>query len=234
MRFRLQVMKRVPPGYTLQQIDYPRTVAVDGMFSATGAVIEAGVSALDVAIRETLATDPGQVLVIGESLGSLVVDQELRNLATEPKRSAELRGDRDPGRPGGLISYIPYGLPVALTLFTISQPVPVTPYDVKVIKLDYDGISSWPDRPWHLLAGLNAMVGGFVYHGTDHYGNAAQEIINGTFPARDITVEVNSMGGITTTYAAEQNPALTHLLEPILPQSVAFLNKYLTPIINLG
>ncbi|HPX35779.1 MAG TPA: PE-PPE domain-containing protein [Mycobacterium sp.] len=232
-----EVMKRVPPGYTLQQIDYPHGLwPWTGLFSATGAVsIEAGVSALDVAIRETLATDPGQVLVIGESLGSLVVDQELRNLATEPKLDRlSFEAIADPGRPGGLISYIPYGLPVALTLFTISQPVPVTPYEVKVIKLDYDGISSWPDRPWHLLAGLNAMVGGFVYHGTDHYGNAAQEIINGTFPARDITVEVNSMGGITTTYAAEQNPALTHLLEPILPQSVAFLNKYLTPIINLG
>lgn len=232
-----EVMKRVPPGYTLQQIDYPHGLwPWTGLSSATGAAsIAAGVPALDLAIREALATDPGQVLVIGESLGSLVVDQELRNLATQPKLDRlAFEAIADPERPGGLISYIPYGLPVALTLFTVSQPIPETPYNVSVIKLDYDGISSWPDRPWHLLADLNAMIGGIVYHGTDHYGNAAQQIINGTFPAQDITTEVNSVGGVTTTYAAEQNPALTHLLEPILPQSVAFLNKYLTPIINLG
>lgn len=188
-----EVMKRVPPGYTLQQIDYPHGLwPWTGLFTATG------------------ASPPNP------------------NSIASPSRRSPTPSAR------GLVSYIPYGLPVALTLFTVAQPVPVTPYDVSVIKLDYDGIASWPHRPWHLLADLNALMGGIVYHGTDHYGNAARQIINGTFPAQDITTEINSRGGVTTTYAAEQNPALTHLLEPILPQPVAFLNKFLTPIINLG
>lgn len=232
-----EVMKRIPPGYTLQQVDYPHGLwPWTGLFTATGAAsIAAGVPALDLAIRDALAADPGQVLVIGESLGSLVVDQELRNLATQPRLDRlEFEVIADPSRPGGFVSYTPYGWPIALTLFTVAQPVPETPYNVAVVKLDYDGIASWPDRPWHLLADLNAIIGGFVYHGTDHYGIAAQQIINGTFPAENITTTINSVGGVTTTYAAQQNPALTHILEPILPQSVAALNKILTPIINLG
>lgn len=232
-----EVLKRVPPGYTLKQVEYPHGLwPWTGLFSATGAVsIAEGVPALDTAIRDALAADPGQVLVIGESLGSLVVDQELRNLSTAPQLDRlTFEAIADPSRPGGLVSYIPYGLPIALTLFTLAQPVPVTPYAVSVIKLEYDGVASWPDRPWHLLAGLNAMAGGVVYHGTDHYGIAAQQIINGTFPAEDISTTVNARGGVTTTYTGQQSPALLHLLEPILPNSVAFLDKYLTPLINLG
>lgn len=232
-----EVMKRVPPGYTLQEIDYPHGLwPWTGLFSATGAAsIAAGVPALDLAIRSALAADPGQVLVIGESLGSMVVDQELRNLSTAPKLDRlTFEAIGDPGRPGGLVSYTPYGLPVALTLFTVSQPVPVTPYNVSVLKLNYDGIASWPDRPWHLLADLNAILGALFYHGSEDYGNVAQQVINGTFPAADTTTTVNAAGGVTTTYTAQLQPALTHLLEPVLPQAVAVLNKYLTPIINLG
>jgi hypothetical protein len=115
-----------------------------------------------------------------------------------------------------------------------TQAPPETPYNVTVIKLQYDGIASWPDRPWHLLADLNALVGAMVYHGTDHYGLAAQQVINNEIPPENITTSVNSQGGVTTTYTVQQKPALVHLLEPYFPKAVEELDKVLTPIINLG
>jgi hypothetical protein len=231
------VLRRVPPGYTLQEVDYPAGLwPWTGLTTATGAqAIASGVPALDAAIRAVAGQ--GQTLVIGESLGSLVVDQELRNLAgrADAPDPASVRFEviAAPGRPGGLFSYLPVDSYEPLT-GTHTKPVPETSYDVAVLKLQYDGIASWPDRPWHLLAVLNALAGGIVYHGTDHYGNAAQDVINGRVPTDNVTTVTNSAGGVTTTYSVQQKPALLHLLEPVFPNSVAALDRVLTPAINLG
>jgi hypothetical protein len=104
----------------------------------------------------------------------------------------------DPTRPGGIFSYFPDGTFQLLTGGATRQP-PETPYNVTVIKLQYDGIANWPDRPWNLVADLNALVGALVYHGTDHYGFAAQQVINNQVPPENITTTVNSKGGVTTT-----------------------------------
>lgn len=232
-----EVLARVPAGYGLQQVDYPAGLwPWTGLDTATGAhSIAVGVPALDHAIRA--AQGQGQTLVIGESLGSLVVDQQLRDLADRPDApdpsTVRFQVIAAPGRPGGLLSYLPVGAYEPLTGTRI-KPVPETPYDVTVIKLQYDAIASWPDRPWHLLSVLNALAGSVFYHGTDHYGNAAQDVINGRVPSENISTTVNSQGGVTTTYTVQQNPALLHPLEPIFPEAVAEVNKVLAPIINLG
>jgi hypothetical protein len=233
----VEVLARVPAGYRLQQVDYPAGLwPWTGLDTATGAhSIAVGVPALDQAIRAV--PGQGRTLVIGESLGSLVVDQQLRDLAARPDAPdpAAVRFEviAAPGRPGGLLSYLPVGSYEPLTGTRI-KPVPETPYDVTVIKLQYDAIASWPDRPWHLLSVLNAVAGGVFYHGTDHYGNAAQDVINGRVSPEHISTAVNSQGGVTTTYTVQQNPALLHPLEPIFPEAVAAVNKVLAPIINLG
>jgi hypothetical protein len=231
------VLKRIPPGYALKQVDYPAGLwPWTGFDTATGAQsIAVGVPALDQAIQASQSQ--GRTLVIGESLGSLVVDQQLRDLTGRPDAPdpATVRFGvvAAPARPGGLLSYLPVGTYDPLT-GTRVKPVPETPYDVTVLKLQYDAIASWPDRPWHLLAVLNAIAGSILYHGTDHYGNAAQDVMNGRVPPEHITATVNSLGGVTTTYTVQQNPAFLHPLEPIFPEAVAAVNKLLTPIINLG
>ncbi len=231
------VLRRVPPGYTLREVDYPAGLwPWTGLTTATGAQsIAVGVGELDKAIRAVQGQ--GQTLVIGESLGSLVVDQELRNLAGRPDApdpsAVRFEVFAAPGRPGGLFSYLPVGGYEPLT-GTVTQRVPDTRYDVTVVKLQYDGIASWPDRPWHLLAVLNALAGGIVYHGTDHYGIAAQDVLNARVPQENIATVANSAGGVTTSYSVQQTPALLHLLEPVLPRSVATVDRVLTRAINLG
>jgi hypothetical protein len=233
-----EVLERVPPGYTLQEVDYPAGLwPWTGLRTATGAKsIAVGVPALDAAIRA--AVGQGHTLVIGESLGSLVVDQELRNLAVRPDAPdpslVRFVVIAAPGRPGGLLSYLPVGTRDPLTGTTI-KPVPETPYDVTVIKLQYDAIASWPDRPWRLLSVLNAIAGGFVYHGKDHYGPAVQSVMKGQVPAENVSTTVNSLGGATTTYTVQQSTAILHPFESIFPVAVAALNRrVLAPLINLG
>ncbi|APE14837.1 PE-PPE domain-containing protein [Mycolicibacterium pallens] len=231
------VMRRVPAGYTLEQLDYPDGLwPWTGLNSATGAQsIAAGTPLLDTMISTALGQ--GKVIVIGESLGSLVVDEELRKLADDPAApdpsQLQFMVLADPSRTGGLFSYLPTGSRELLT-GGVTEPVPVTPYNITVIKLQYDAIASFPDRPWHLLADLNALAGAMVYHGTDHYGRAAQMVLNGEVPPENITTSTNAKGGTTTTYTIQQEPALTHLLEPFFPKSVAVLDKILTPMIALG
>lgn len=231
------VMRRIPPGYSVEQLRYAAGLwPWTGPTSATGAQSVAdGVPRLDALIRS--AQGQGQVLVIGESLGSMVVDEELRRLAADPSAPdpAQLRFEviADPTRPGGIFSYHPDGTFTLLTGGPVQSP-PETRYDVTVIKLQYDGIASWPDRPWHLLADLNAVAGALVYHGTDHYGYAAQQVLNNQVPPENVTSSVNSQGGVTTTYTVQQTPALVHLLEPFFPKAVAAVDKVLTPVINLG
>jgi hypothetical protein len=62
----------------LQEVDYPAGLwPWTGLGSATGArSVAVGVPALDQAIRAVQGQ--GRTLVIGESLGSLVVDQQLQ------------------------------------------------------------------------------------------------------------------------------------------------------------
>ena len=103
-----------------------------------------------------------------------------------------------------------------------------------VIKLQYDAVASFPDRPWHLLSVLNAVAGGIYYHGPEHYSQAAQDVMNGRVPPEYISTTVNSQGGVTTTYTVQQDPAFLHPLEPVFPHTVAAVNKVLTPIIDLG
>jgi len=231
------VMRRVPDGYTLQEVDYPAGLwPWTGLTSPTGTQsISAGVPKLDAAIRDAATT--GKVLVIGESLGSLVVEQELRALAVDPTAPdpSQVRFEviADPARPGGLFSYLPVGNFVLLTDQT-AKPIAETPYDVSVIKLQYDGVASWPDRPWNLAADLNALAGGIIYHGTDHYGLAAQQVLHNEVPAQNISTAVNSRGGVTTTYTIQQTPALPHLLEPYFPKLIAAMDTELNQLINQG
>ncbi len=231
------VLMRVPPGYSLERIDYPAGLwPWTGLDTATGAQsIAVGVPILDAAMQA--AQGQGQTLVIGESLGSLVVDQQLRELTARPDApdpaTVRVLVIAPPGRPGGLLSYLPVGAYEALTGTTI-KPVPETPYDVTVLKLQYDAIANWPDRPWHLLAVLNAIAGGIYFHASENYSEYAQDIVNGRTPPGTVTTTVNSQGGVTTTYTVQQTPALLYPLEPIFPEAVAAVNKVLTPIINLG
>jgi hypothetical protein len=70
---------------------------------------------------------------------------------------------------------------------------------VIVVTNQYDGLSNFPDRPWHLLAVANAIVGASVYHNVPSYTQAFETVVNGQVPDEYVTTTVNAKGGVTTT-----------------------------------
>jgi hypothetical protein len=226
----------VPPGYKFERLDYPAEAwPFTGLSSDTvGKSIAVGVPRLDQMIRAAVAAHDGPVVVAGVSIGAMVVEQEMRNLATRADAPTPSQVSftlmADPTDPGGAFSYLPYTyIPV---IDMVMQPFPQTPYKVDVIKQLYDGVSSFPDRPWNLLADLNALIGGLgIFHNAEHLAQDFALVEAGKFPPLDATTEVNAQSGVTTFYTGEfGGPALTHLFDPYLSN----LDKLLTPIINLG
>ena len=92
--------------YACQRLDYPAKFwPLTGASSPTlGASIAQGVPMLDAAIKSTT----GEIMVVGFSQGCLVIEQELRNLDTDPDapQPAEMSVVlvEDPIRPGGMLS----------------------------------------------------------------------------------------------------------------------------------
>jgi PE-PPE domain len=152
--------------YTCRRLDYPAKFwPLTGASSPTlGASIARGVPMLDAAIKSTT----GDTVVVGFSQGCLVIEQELRNLETDPDAPAP--GDmsivlvNDPIRPGGMLSsFFTPGQTIPVLDYTMIEPAD-TQYDVTVIKREYDGAADWPENRRAIIAAMNAFAGFLTMH----------------------------------------------------------------------
>lgn len=173
-----------------------------------GDSIAIGVENLNAALPTALAKlGPGEsVTVVGLSAGSLVADEFVRQLVASgdaPDKSqlnfvvvadgnhlwsSKNRYDR-------ILDY------------TFQGP-PVTQYDTTVVTGEYDGFADFPDRPWNLVADLNAVAGIIAVHVPTMFSDLAN------VPAENITTTTNALGGVTTSYLI---PAETLPLVKLLP-----------------
>lgn len=210
-----------------------------------GQSVAVGLENMDAAIRST----PGQKVVVGASGTTLVVDEEMRRLANDPtappadELSFVVMGDANRGA-------FKYFRGVKLPIFDYTVPqIPVTKYNVLVVKGEYDGIGDWPDRWWNVLADLNALAGtGLLQqiipedivnkYALEEWGSVHYEAMFADLsqvPAKNITVAQNEKGGITTTYLVPT--ADLPLLRPLKKLGVSqgtidSLTKVLRPIID--
>lgn len=174
---------------------------------------------------------PGST-VMGISEGSIVVRNWLRDHASDPDAPDDVKFvlAAPPLLPGGLIyTVLPEGTWLPIAEQTI-EPMPVTPYDIDVVRMEYDG---WADFPtyWYVnpLADANAIVGMFYqahgatpvndYKDTPHYSTT------------------NELGGTTTNYLAP-DPVLP-ITAPLRdvgvpPQLVDAVDNVLRPVIDMG
>lgn len=182
-----------------------------------GESIEVGADALYAAVYET----SGPKIIGGVSRGAPVIDEVLRRLMDDPNPPAPQE-----------FSAVIYGAP-SERVFSLSgvpyRPLPETPYDVTVIKTEYDGTSDWPDNQANLLAVVNALLGAAQVH-----VDAAFYDIS-TVPSEYITTTHNSQGG-TTTSILIPTPVLP-LLKSLAdngasPKFIDFLDSILRPIID--
>ena len=207
--------------------------------------VAVGLETLDTAIRNT----PGQKIVVGASGSTLAVNEVMRRLANDPNGpdadeiSLVVLGDAD----RGVFKQV-RGLTLPVFDYTVPG-VPVTKYDVMVVAGEYDGIGDWPDRPWNLLAVLNALAGtGLLQQiidepiveqyrledwGSVHYDAMFADLDQ--VPEENITTTVNRKGGTTTTYLipTADLPLLRPLKNLGVQQNVIDgLEKVLRPIID--
>lgn len=219
--------------YTFVDVPYPQTI---GPFSGIGTPtmgqsVATGKAHLDTAIYDT----SGPILVIGNSQGSLPTDAVRAKLENDPY--APLRSqlsflvNGDPEQRGGLFSVLfRPGTYIPILDYTVLGPVE-SRYDTVVFTYEYDGIADFPDRPWNLLADLNALFG-------VAYRHAATGSLNPyAIPAGDITIATNSKGATTTTYLgrAEHLPLTQPLRElGVSADLVNAIDGLLRPIIDTG
>lgn len=230
----------------LQGLEWP------GKVTPLQGSIDVGLANMDAAILQQYHDHPDeQIIVAGASAGTLVVNQEMqsleqRRLAGDPtvpppsQLSFVVLGDADRSMFRGL-----EGVALPLITYTV-HPVPVTAYDVLVVAGEYDGLGDWPDRPWNLLADLNALAGTSLLQQAlpeqivtalklDAFGSVHRTAMDADLTNLPYTVTYNAAGGKTTTYLVP-TPDLP-LLRPLKPLGVPqpvidALTGVLRPIID--
>ena len=190
------------PDYTCQRLNYPAKFwPLTGPRSPTlGASIAQGVEMLDAAIKSTT----GDMVVVGFSQGCLVIEQELRNLETDPGAPPPCDLSvvlvEDPIRPGGMLSsYFAPGRTIPVLDYTMIEPAD-TRYDVTVIEREYDGAADWPENRRAAIATMNAIAGFLTMHcGLPRSAKRPHSHLpNGSTPVLDVTT--CPRGGTVTTY----------------------------------
>ena len=168
-----------------------------------GASINVGKANLDAQIDAALArldkdadgnvVGGEKVTVVGLSAGSLVVNEVLREMAADAdapgKDQITFVVVADSSRQK-MIDKARYNSKYDYTY----QPAPETAYDIVVVTGEYDGMADFPDRPFNVLAIMNAIAGSIFVHVPVMYADLAN------VPTENITVDVNTKGGTTTHY----------------------------------
>lgn len=217
-------------------VPWPGEIAPFNGTLKLGQSIAIGTENLYSAIKNTL----GPKIASGVSGSTMVVNEVMRRLIDDPDApppedlSFVIIADAERGILPALTPFVGRR-PEALD-YTV-RPIPVTPYDVMVVKGEYDGLADWPDRPWNLLAVFNALAGTGIWPGfrSAHWDTIWRDPT--TVPDGNITTALNRQGGVTTTYLipVAELPMLQPLRDQGVPESIiAMLNSVLKPLVDLG
>ena len=220
------------PGTTAEVVNYPAAAGILSGFNKPTAnqSFAIGQQILNTDIMNAVAT--GQpVVVAGLSEGTIVIDHEQAYLATAANAPATNMVTfvefANPQR-GLADTYLPAGFTAPGIGYTVGN-APVSQYHTDLVYTKYDGWADPPDRPWHLLADLNALAGAAHVHTPTALGSLSQAV--------EVSCETNALGGSTTTYMLPTDtlPLLMPLQNMGVPNSiVSTLNSVLTPIVNKG
>jgi hypothetical protein len=183
-------------------VNYPATA---GVISGLGALtanksFAIGQQMLNTDVLNAVATGQPAV-VVSLSEGTVVVDAEEAYLANAPNAP-----------PPSLVTFVEFANPqrgladtFLHTGFTIPgvgytvADAPVSQYNTDVVFTQYDLWANPPDRPWHLLADVNAPAASGGVHTATALSSPSQAVV--------VSSVTDSRGGTTTTYMI---PESTH------------------------
>jgi hypothetical protein len=214
-------------GVNFHDDDEPEVIDYSQNAFAADRAIREGVAKANVAVREI----DGRVVVIGESMGSMVASRLAAKLAvsSDPPAVDDIRFVLLAPPEAGIAEYFKQGTFIPILNYRVSR-VPESPYPTTVVIGEYDGWADPPDRPWNLVSLLNAALGAAFVHTPTSLADWAD------VPAENITVEQNSKGATVTTYLVPtENLPLTMLLRLVVPDAlVDILDQVLRPIVDAG
>ena len=195
----------------LDGVEWPAEAKRPGTGLTLGQSITQGIASLSDHFDDALARlEAGeQFTVVGFSAGSLVVNDFMRELASDPNAPAKSQVKfilvADSSRQKLLDGSSKYNPQYDYTY----RPAPETAYDIDVVTGEYDGAADMPDRWWNFLAVANAIAGGIFVHVPMMFADYEDPTV-----ARVLSTETNTLGGTTTTYLVK---AKTLPLVQLLP-----------------
>lgn len=223
-------------GCAVSIVDYPRTAGP--LYGPFAPYADESIAIGSASVLTGLLGTTGDTVVAGLSLGAMTADVAQRALDSDPNRPPADRvtfvvaGDPTRATPlsTGIGSFLPVGFGVPVLGWTVTRPDRESPYDTVVIVGEYDVFADFPDRPWNLLAVLNAVVAFNYTHSEAALSDPA------AIPAENITTQTNSTGATTTTYLVPRPELpLVSQFRGLLPEPIlAAANGFLKPLVDRG
>jgi len=237
------VFKRINPLYPITATTYPNIGKYfhndddpqlvkysQNALDSDRAILD-GVQQADIAVRQ----NDGKVVIIGESMGSMVAWRVAAELANSPDapRPEDVRVVLIAPPEAGVAEYFKEGTYIPILKYRVSR-IAESPYDTTIVIGEYDGWSDPPDRPWNLVSSANALAGIVYVHGPPIFTTDPAVV-----PDEDITYVPRTddeHGSITTYFVPTENLPLTQVFRDLgLPDAlVDKADRILRPIVDAG
>ena len=235
------VFKPINPLYPVLATTYP-VIGINFHDDANPRVIDYSQDALDsdraiadgveqanIGVREV----NGKVVVIGESMGSMVASRlavELAGSAAAPSTD-DIRFVLIAPPEAGVAEYFKEGTYIPILNYRISR-VPESRYHTTIVIGEYDGWADPPDRPWNVVSLANAVLGIAFVHGPPIAAADPADV-----PPENTVIRTNSQGGtVVTHFVPTEDLPLTQPLRIVgIPdQIVDMADQVLRPIVDAG
>lgn len=217
-------------------IRYPRTAGP--LFGPRAPSADESIAIGASMVIDALRATPGSSVIAGLSLGAMTADAAQHALDADPHRPAAsqvsfiVSGDPSRVTPlsTGIGSFFPVGSRIPVLGWTAARPPAESTYDTVVVVGEYEWAADFPDRPWNLLADINALIGFNYNHSEASLTNPAD------VPARNVVTTSNSAGATTTTYLipSPEVPLLKPFDKILAPAVITAANNVLKPMVDRG
>ena len=230
--------KRINPIYPIVATTYPdiglhfRDEDADWQLVAYSQNPLASDKALLDGVKQALPMVPtdGKVVIIGESMGSMVAARLAVELAAKSPDPS-----KDPYNfvliappEAGVAEYFKEGTFIPLLNYRITR-IAESPYPTTIVIGEYDGWADPPDRPWYLISSFNAVAGINYVHGPPSFTADPADGIE--------TTHTNEAGGkVTTIFVPTENLPLTQVFRDVgvADALVDKADEVLRPVIDAG
>jgi pimeloyl-ACP methyl ester carboxylesterase len=174
----------------------------------------------------------GDVVIIGESMGSMVAWRLAQQLADgpQPPDPAKVSVVLIAPPEAGVAEYFKEGTFIPILNYRITR-IAESPYDTTIVIGEYDGWSDPPDRPWNVVSSANALAGIAYVHGPPSF----TADVGGLTPVSEIPGDAEH-GSVTTYLVPTKNLPLTQVFRDVgVPDPlVDKADQVLRPVIDAG